>query len=52
LAEQTPALFLAFDLLKKGKLELAAVPLTERRLQLEDFAADVTPSGRLPSRDL
>ena len=52
LAEQTPALFLAFDLLKKGKLELAAVPLTERRLQLEDFAADVTPSGCLPSRDL
>jgi ATP-dependent DNA ligase len=39
LAEQTPALFLAFDLLKKGKTELAAAPLTKRRLRLEDFAA-------------
>jgi ATP-dependent DNA ligase len=39
LAEKTPALFLAFDLLKKGKIELAAAPLTKRRLQLEDFAA-------------
>ena len=39
LAEQTPALFLAFDLLKKGKTQLAAEPLTKRRLQLEDFAA-------------
>jgi ATP-dependent DNA ligase len=39
LAEETPALFLAFDLLKKGKTELAAAPLTKRRLHLEDFAA-------------
>ena len=39
LAEQTPALFLAFDLLKKGRTELAARPLSMRRLQLEDFAA-------------
>jgi ATP-dependent DNA ligase len=39
LAKQTPALFLAFDLLKKGKTQLAAEPLTKRRLQLEDFAA-------------
>ena len=39
LAEETPALFLAFDLLKKGKIGLAAAPLTKRRLQLEDFAA-------------
>jgi ATP-dependent DNA ligase len=39
LAEQTPALFLAFDLLRKGKTELAAAPLTKRRLQLDDFAA-------------
>ena len=39
LAEQTPALFRAFDLLKKGKTQLAAEPLTKRRLQLEDFAA-------------
>ena len=39
LAEQTPALFLAFDLLKKGRTELAARSLSMRRLQLEDFAA-------------
>jgi ATP-dependent DNA ligase len=39
LAEQTPALFLAFDLLMKGNTDLAAAPLTKRRLQLEDFAA-------------
>jgi ATP-dependent DNA ligase len=39
LTEQTPALFLAFDLLKKGKIELAGEPLTKRRLQLENFAA-------------
>ena len=38
LAEQTPALFLAFDLLKKGKTELAALPLSKRRPKLEDFA--------------
>jgi ATP-dependent DNA ligase len=39
LAQQTPALFLAFDLLKKGKDELAAVPLSKRRLRLEEFSA-------------
>ena len=39
LAEQTPALFLAFDLLKKGRTEIAARPLSMRRPQLEDFAA-------------
>jgi ATP-dependent DNA ligase len=38
LAEQTPALFLTFDLLKKGKTELANDLLPRRRLQLEDFA--------------
>jgi ATP-dependent DNA ligase len=38
LAEQTPALFLAFDLLKNGKTEFAAAPLSKRRLQLEEFA--------------
>jgi ATP-dependent DNA ligase len=32
LAEQTPALFLAFDLLKNGKTEFAAAPLSKRRL--------------------
>jgi ATP-dependent DNA ligase len=38
LAEQTRALFLAFDLLKKSKVELADDLLPKRRLQLEDFA--------------
>ena len=37
-SEQTPALFLAFDLLKSGKTELADQLLPKRRSQLEDFA--------------
>ena len=45
LAEETPALFLAFDLLKKGNANLASEPLTRRRLQLEDFAARYFPSA-------
>jgi ATP-dependent DNA ligase len=47
LAEQTPALFLAFDLLRKGKTDLATAPLTKRRLQLEDFAARYFPGANL-----
>jgi ATP-dependent DNA ligase len=47
LAEKTPALFLAFDLLKKGKTELAVAALTKRRLQLEDFAARYFPGANL-----
>jgi ATP-dependent DNA ligase len=39
LAEQTPALFLAFDLLKRGGSELETKPLAKRRRLLEDFAA-------------
>ena len=38
LAGQSPALFLAFDLLKQGKTELANELLHKRRLQLEKFA--------------
>ena len=38
LAAKTPALYLAFDLLKEGKKDLAANPLSERRPLLEDFA--------------
>ena len=38
LSEQTPALFLAFDLLKQGKTELTDDLLSTRRLQLEGFA--------------
>jgi ATP-dependent DNA ligase len=39
LAEQTPALFLAFDLLRKGRSELETKHLAKRRSLLEDFAA-------------
>ena len=39
LAEQTPALFLAFDLLRKGQMELISAPLSKRRLKLEAFSA-------------
>ena len=38
LAEQTPALFLVFDLLKKGSNEIDGKPLARRRPLLEDFA--------------
>jgi ATP-dependent DNA ligase len=34
LAEQTPALFLAFDLLKKGRSELETKPLAKRQTSL------------------
>ncbi|MCS3893382.1 ATP-dependent DNA ligase [Bradyrhizobium japonicum USDA 38] len=39
LAEATPAVFLAFDLLERGKADLAVRPLAERRPLLEKFAA-------------
>lgn len=38
LSVETPALFLAFDLLKKGKTSFATEPLSKRRPQLADFA--------------
>lgn len=38
LAAETPALYLAFDLLKEGKKDVAARPLSERRPVLEGFA--------------
>lgn len=47
LAEQKPALFLAFDLLKKGKIELADEFLPKRRSQLEDFAGRCFSSKNL-----
>jgi ATP-dependent DNA ligase len=47
LSEQTPALFLAFDLLKKGKSELADELLSTRRSQLEDFADRQFSSDKL-----
>jgi ATP-dependent DNA ligase len=39
LAGETPARFIAFDLLKRGKQELANEHLSKRRSELEDFAA-------------
>jgi ATP-dependent DNA ligase len=39
LAAETPAQFICFDLLKRGKLELLNEHLPRRRSQLEDFAA-------------
>jgi ATP-dependent DNA ligase len=39
LAEEIPAMYLAFDLLRKGMTELASEPLARRRPLLEDFAA-------------
>ena len=47
LAEQTPALFLAFDLLKKGSSEIDGKPLARRRPLLEDFAARYFTRGNL-----
>jgi ATP-dependent DNA ligase len=47
LAEQTPALFLAFDLLKKGRSELESKSLARRRPLLEDFAARYFTSANL-----
>jgi len=38
LAAETPALYLAFDLLREGTRELATEPLSGRRRFLEDFA--------------
>jgi ATP-dependent DNA ligase len=38
LAAETPALFLAFDLLRMGRGDLAKQPLAKRRPFLEDFA--------------
>ena len=39
LSVETPASFLAFDLLKRGKVALMGQPLSKRRVQLESFAA-------------
>ena len=38
LAEETPAVFLAFDLLRCGKDNVARLPLAKRRAALEQFA--------------
>jgi ATP-dependent DNA ligase len=47
LSAETPALFLAFDLLKRGKVELARMPLMRRRPELEAFAKHCFSSENL-----
>src|SRR5262249_44325070 len=49
LAEQTPARYIAFDILARDDESLMALPYGERRAVLEDFCqglCDVTPSTR------
>jgi ATP-dependent DNA ligase len=43
LAEQTPAAFIAFDLLALGDTDLMARPFAERRAELEKALADAVP---------
>jgi ATP-dependent DNA ligase len=47
LAAETPALFLAFDLLRMGSIDLAKQPLAKRRPLLEKFAARVFAKSKL-----
>lgn len=41
LAEETPAMFIAFDLLARGERDLQSAPFAERRAQLVDLLGDV-----------
>ncbi|PTT16777.1 ATP-dependent DNA ligase [Microbacterium sp. HMWF026] len=41
LAEETPAMFIAFDLLARGERDLQGEPFAERRAQLVDLLGDV-----------
>lgn len=41
LAAETPAMFVAFDLLARGERDLMALPLSERRAELESLLAAV-----------
>jgi ATP-dependent DNA ligase len=43
LSRETPAFFLAFDLLRRGKSELVERHLPDRRRELEEFAAHCFP---------
>jgi ATP-dependent DNA ligase len=47
LADETPAMFAAFDLLREDDRALTALPLSERRARLERFAAPFPPAGPL-----
>ncbi|WP_295828756.1 ATP-dependent DNA ligase [uncultured Microbacterium sp.] len=41
LAEETPAMFIAFDLLARGERDLLSEPFAERRAQLVDLLGDI-----------
>ncbi|WP_394685723.1 ATP-dependent DNA ligase [uncultured Microbacterium sp.] len=41
LAEETPAMFIAFDLLARGERDLQSEPFAERRAQLVDLLGDI-----------
>lgn len=43
LAEETPAVFVAFDLLRRGDDDLLEKPFEERREELEDLLGEVPP---------
>ncbi len=43
LSSETPAIYIAFDLLRRAKTDLRAIHLAERRPQLEEFAARCFP---------
>lgn len=45
LSAETPALFLAFDLLRQGSRDLSGEPLTDRRPALESFFKRAVPLG-------
>lgn len=49
LAAETPARFMAFDLLREGKDDLAALPLAERRKRLERLVRDAKATDLLLS---
>ena len=49
LAEQTPARYVAFDLLASGDESLLELPFAERRVQLERVGVDVTPLTHAPA---
>ena len=46
-SEQTPASFVAFDMLADGDDDLRKSPFAERRSRLEAFMADVAPPARM-----
>ena len=51
LARETPATFIAFDLLAEGDEDLLAAPFVERRRRLERLVANAPPELRLRPRD-